>query len=70
MIGKEAKKNVVEISDENVKKWLFGNDIKVETECRGFVIVKNKNDFLGTGKVRGNEILNFVPKIRRITSAD
>jgi len=70
LIGKEAKKNVIEISDENVKKWLFGNDLGVETECRGFIILKNKNDFLGTGKVKGKEILNFIPKIRRIHSED
>jgi NOL1/NOP2/fmu family ribosome biogenesis protein len=70
LIGKEAKKNIVEIEKENVKKWLYGNDIKVTTECTGFVIVKNDNDFMGTGKIKEGEILNFIPKIRRITSVD
>jgi len=70
LLGNNAKKNVVEISDDSVKKWLFGNDIRVETESRGFVIVKNKNDFLGSGKIKNGEIINFIPKIRRISSQD
>ena len=70
MIGKDAKKNVVEIEKEDVKKWLYGKDIKTSTECSGFVIVKNNGDFMGTGKVKEGEILNFIPKIRRVTSAD
>ena len=70
MIGKDAKKNVVEMGKEDVKKWLYGQNIKVSTECSGFVIVKNNNDFMGTGKVKEGEILNFIPKIRRICSVD
>jgi NOL1/NOP2/fmu family ribosome biogenesis protein len=68
LIGKEATKNVVEI--EEVKQWLFGNDLQIQTECTGFVIVKHNNDFMGTGKVKEGMLLNFVPKIRRVTSVD
>jgi len=68
LIGSKATKNVVEISDEDVRKWLFGENIKTESKCSGFIILKNKNDFLGTGKIKENEIINFVPKIRRISS--
>jgi len=70
MIGKDAAKNVVEIEKENVKKWLYGQDIRIETECSGFVIVKSINDFMGTGKVKEGNLLNFIPKIRRICSED
>jgi len=70
MIGKDATQNIVEIPEEDVKKWLFGKDIQTDSKCSGFVILKSKNDFLGTGKIRGNEILNFVPKTRRISSED
>ena len=70
LIGKAAKKNVVEISDCQVKKWLFGNDIEIGTACEGFVIVRNKNDFLGTGKIKDGVLLNFIPKTRRIHTGD
>lgn len=70
MIGKSATKNVVQIETEDVKKWLYGKDIKVSTDCSGFVIVKSNDDFMGSGKVKEGEILNFIPKIRRITSEE
>ncbi len=68
LIGREAKKNVVEISRSQVKKWLFGEDLRIKTEKEGFVIVKSNDDFMGTGKIKGNELLNFIPKTRRISS--
>ncbi len=70
LIGECAKKNVVEIEKENVKKWLYGQDIRIETESTGFVIVKSNGDFMGTGKVKEGEILNFIPKIRRTHSEE
>jgi len=29
-------------------------------------LIKYKNDFLGTGKIKENKVLNFVPKGRRL----
>ena len=68
IIGPHAKKNVVELKDEEMKKWLNGQDITIAelTDISGFVIIKNKKDFYGCGKVAGNRILNFVPKARRV----
>ena len=68
LIGPEATKNVIEIDD--VKGWLFGNDIKTERQEEGFLIVKNNGDFMGTGKIKNKEILNFIPKTRRISNQD
>ena len=65
MIGKKANKNVVKINKKQVEEWLSGQDIKAEG-FSGFVLIKHKNDFLGCGKAKGNKILNFVPKARRI----
>ena len=75
IVGPSAKRNVAELKDEEIKKWLNGQDI-TNDECRmtndefgelsGFVIIKNKKDFYGCGKVTGERILNFVPKIRRV----
>ncbi len=72
LIGPLAKKNVLEISEENVAAWFRGEDLVFDEEklkgFSGFVILKdgkNKVDFLGSGRVLNNRILNFVPKGRR-----
>ncbi len=70
IIGPKATKNVVEINEEQVKQWLKGEDLEIEgkNNYSGFVIIKNKNDFLGTGKFKENKILNYVSKSRRVSS--
>ena len=66
IFGKKATKNVLELDDELAKKWMSGEDIRVNTDLGGFVIIKNNNDFLGCGRVVDNKLLNYVPKERRI----
>jgi NOL1/NOP2/fmu family ribosome biogenesis protein len=68
MLGPKAKKNIVEFSENEVKQWFKGNDIEKTTTETGYVIIKNKDDFLGCGRATGNKIMNFVPKTRRILS--
>ncbi len=50
LIGPKAKKNVVDIGNLS-KLWMAGQDIPFKTDCSGIVIVKNGNDWLGSGKV-------------------
>lgn len=66
MAGKDAAKNVVELNDDEALNLFKGKDLEKETGCKGFVILKHNNDFLGTGKAKGSKILNFVSKTRRI----
>ncbi|MBD3361180.1 hypothetical protein GF358_00100 [Candidatus Woesearchaeota archaeon] len=70
LIGPLAKKNVVEIPDVFVVPWLRGVDIALKAEGENFVIIKNKNDFMGCGKITDEKILNFVPKARRLMVED
>ncbi|MFC1742073.1 hypothetical protein ACFL3V_06055 [Nanoarchaeota archaeon] len=71
MLGPKANKNIVEISDEEVRLWFRGHDLDRKAEdCEGYVIIKNKDDFMGCGKTAEKGILNFVPKTRRILSSD
>lgn len=65
LIGKKAK-NVLEINDKQLKEWLKGNDIETDKNLKGFVIIKNNNDFYGCGLYKNNKILNYIPKERRI----
>ncbi|HLC60989.1 MAG TPA: hypothetical protein VJJ52_06190 [Candidatus Nanoarchaeia archaeon] len=69
IIGPKATKNVVELNEEETKKWFRGEDIEKEcVDCKGFVIMKRNDDFLGTGKYSNKRILNYVSKTRRISA--
>lgn len=66
LLGKKAKKNVFELTLEQRYEWMTGKDLEVEGEEDRIVLVKYKEDFLGAGKIRGGELLNSVPKARRL----
>ncbi len=70
LVGPSAKINVIELDDEQSRNWLRGNEIDMELDNNGFVIIKHGEDFLGSGKSMGSRILNYVPKGRRITCVD
>lgn len=65
IIGRIAKKNVVELSDDEIREWLKGNSIEKDLE-RSFYIISHKGDYLGCGKCVNGKILNYVPKERRV----
>jgi len=66
IVGKLAKKNVIELDDEDARRWMRGEDLKLPV--KGYVILKWKNFFLGCGKGNGKIVKNYVPKERRIQS--
>ncbi|MBO8182743.1 MAG: hypothetical protein H0Z28_08125 [Archaeoglobus sp.] len=68
LVGPKARKNVVEVSKQEAEEWMGGNDLKIglSEEVGKYVIIKSGSYFLGCGKVKGNRIINFVPKNRRI----
>jgi len=66
IVGPKATKNIADISDDQVKKWFKGEDLEVKGKYSGFILIKHNKDFLGSGKIKENKILNFVPKIRRL----
>ena len=66
IVGPKAKKNVIELDDNEAKLWMKGQDLDHPTESSGFVILMHKGDFLGSGNAAADgRILNFVPKTRR-----
>ncbi|MBI2507981.1 hypothetical protein HYV89_03435 [Candidatus Woesearchaeota archaeon] len=66
LIGPHSRKNIFEIEDKQLQEWMHGRDIETENEFEGFVLIKNKDDFYGTGKYKDGKILNFIPKERRL----
>jgi len=70
LIGKKAKKNIIELNEKQAREWLKGKDIELKAKEKGFVILKHNKDYLGSGKVKEDKILNFVPKTRRLNVSD
>jgi NOL1/NOP2/fmu family ribosome biogenesis protein len=66
IIGPKAKINIIKLNDQEIRKWLQGQDIETKETSTDYVLIKNKTDFFGTGKIKNNYILNFVPKERRL----
>ena len=67
--GHYATKNIIEINEDETKRWFKGEDLEKECkDCSGFIILKNKNDFLGNGKYANGKILNYVGKTRRVSA--
>ena len=67
LIGKYAKKNVIELDEERVQRWIRGFDLNVEEKVEnGYVILKFKEDIIGCGKYKDGKLLNIVRKGRRV----
>ena len=66
MLGNQIKKNIIELDEKQAESWMKGEDLDIQTQKRGFVILKHKNDFLGCGKASEHKIGNFIPKSRRL----
>ena len=66
LIGPTATKNVCELTKDKLRQWFMGQDIDVDGQYEGFVILKHGNDYVGSGKFKEGLILNFVPKARRL----
>ena len=66
IIGKNASKNIIELTKDEMLDWLKGNDLIKDINNNEFIILKHKNDFLGCGKCKEGKIFNYVPKGRRI----
>jgi len=68
ILGSQAIKNIFELDDKLVQEWMQGQDLQIKTSKKGFLIIKYKEDFMGTGKASEEKISNFIPKSRRLKS--
>jgi len=66
IIGEKAKKNVVELGVEEVRRYFLGDNLKKDLgEEKRFVLLEFKKNIIGCAKYKSGEILNFLPKIHR-----
>jgi len=67
-------RNIIELDEEQAKEWFFGNPVALSEkqkeeykDFRNFVAVRFGEDFVGTGKISQEGIVqNFLPKERRV----
>lgn len=62
----QIKKNIFELEETQVEDWMKGQDLQIKTGKKGFLAMKYKDDFFGTGKASEEKIGNFIPKSRRL----
>jgi len=62
----QIKDNIFELSKDQVEQWMKGQELQIKTGKRGFLAMKFKENFLGTGKASEEKIGNFIPKNRRL----
>ena len=66
IIGPKAEKNILEINKKQMQEWFLGQDLDIKTDLTNHVLIQHNKDFIGTGKLKENKILNYVPKSRRL----
>jgi len=66
----QIKKNIFELNEQQAKEWMMGRELEIKTGKSDFLIMKYKDNFLGTGKASELKIGNFIPKNRRLKNQE
>ena len=66
ILKEQIKKNIFFLDSQQAEEWMKGHELPIKTGKHGFLIMKHRLDFLGTGKASEEKIGNFIPKNRRL----
>ncbi len=66
LLKDQIRKNIFELNEKQAEQWMLGQELNIKPGKKDFLIMKFKDDFLGTGKASEEKITNFVPKPRRL----
>ena len=67
LLKDQITKNIYELTNEkDFESWMKGEDLQIKTGNKEFLIVKYKDNLLGTGKASEDKISNYIPKNRRL----
>jgi NOL1/NOP2/fmu family ribosome biogenesis protein len=72
--SKQITKNIIDIDDKQAEEILKGRDLLLTKEDKerfkdekpGFKILRHKGEFIGSGKLSQERLVNFMPKERRL----
>ena len=70
ILKEQVKQNILELNKEQAEEWMMGRELLIKTGKREFLIMKYKDDFLGTGKASEEKIGNCIPKSRRLKNKE
>ncbi|MDO8528597.1 MAG: hypothetical protein Q7S06_01745 [Nanoarchaeota archaeon] len=70
ILKEQISKNIFELNQQQSKEWMSGRDLNIQTEQKGFLVMKYKDEVLGCGKASENKISNFIPKMRRLKNKE
>ena len=62
----QINKNIFELNEEQAEQWMLGNELNISTGKKGFLAMKYKDNYLGSGKASAEKIGNYIPKTRRL----
>jgi NOL1/NOP2/fmu family ribosome biogenesis protein len=67
LIGPLAKKNTLELTEEQVREYFKGHEIEmeIETDQQPLFLIHYQKDFFGAAKYKNGTLLNYLPKIHR-----
>ena len=68
--------NIIKLNEDQMQRWFKGEDLEVfelkslnpdiEKQEKTFKIIQYQEDFIGSGKLTFERLVNYVPKERRI----
>lgn len=71
LFGRYAKKNIIYLNEQDLKKILYGQDLNLELGMEeGYKILFYKNYPIGVGYFRDKKLKNQIPRSRRINLTD
>ena len=70
LLKEQITKGIFQINDSQAEEWMMGRELNLKSGLRGFVVMKNNDDYLGCGKASQEKITNFIPKSRRLKNRE
>ena len=70
LLKEQITKGIFQINDSQAEEWMMGRELNLKSGLRGFVVMKNNDDYLGCGKASQEKITNFIPKSRRLKTRE
>jgi len=70
ILKNQIKKNIFSLKPKEAEEWMMGRELPIKTGKKGFLIMKYKDEFLGTGKASAEKIGNYIPKSRRLKNRE
>ncbi len=64
LVGKGAKRNVVELDELSFRRWMLGEDLELNLPEKGIYLVRFQEAFAGSGYYDGKILKNLMPRVR------